>query len=483
MGHVYGVARRSHRRGQVNTQAGRTEPHPWKTGLAWLAFLGPFFFASYGFANWAAAQRASVEAIVFDWERAIPFLPWTIVPYWIIDLLYGISLLLCATRVHLRTHVARLLFVQCVAVLCFLLFPLRFTFDRPEVEGGFGWMFAALESFDRPFNQAPSLHVALLVVLWPVYLRALPRRMHVIVHATALLIGVSVLTTWQHHFIDVPTGAWLGAAALWLLREDGSAHAWRWNRIRCPARRRLAAYYVSAGIVVGIVAIAGRGAWLWLLWPASTLVLVAIVYLFGEGRAYGKRACGSFPSSHWLLFGPYFIGARINALLWTRADRTAVEVGGGVFIGSIVRPWSGENMSDASVIDLSAEISPDRRTGHYAVIPMLDLVVPTPAEIDQAVRRIAEAHPQGPVLVACALGYSRSAAVVVAWLVHAGIEPSIDAAIARLQRVRPRIVLHEAHREAIRAFVRDTPTLPRGPERHSPSTPSIARALDGSGIR
>lgn len=482
MGHVHGVARRSHRHGNVSTQAAIAEPHPWKTGLAWLAFLGPFFFASYGFANWAAAQRASVGAIAFAWEDAIPFLPWTIVPYWIIDLLYGISLVLCTTRAQLRVHVARLLFVQCAAVLCFLLFPLRFTFDRPAVEGSFGWMFAALESFDQPFNQAPSLHVALLVVLWPVYLRALPRRVHFIVHATAVLIGASVLTTWQHHFIDVPTGAWLGALALWLLREDAQSRQWRWDRVACPVRRRMAAYYAGGSIACGIVALAGQGAWLWLLWPAATLLLVALVYLFGDGRAYGKRACGSFPGAQWLLFGPYFVGARINALLWTRHDRDAVEVSEDIYIGSIVGSWAGREAPAAGVIDLSAEIVHDGSDVRYATVPLLDLVAPTPAEIDRAVRLADESRRQGPVLVSCALGYSRSACVIVAWLVHAGMEASIDSAIGRLQRVRPRIVLGELHREAVRAFLRHARTAPENVDRPQRKTVTAADAMDRPAI-
>ena len=70
--------------------------------MLWLVFLGPFFFASYGLANYLAARRSQVPSIVFDWEHAIPFWAWTIVPYWIIDALYGISLFLCALAMRSR---------------------------------------------------------------------------------------------------------------------------------------------------------------------------------------------------------------------------------------------------------------------------------------------------------------------------------------------------------------------------------------------
>ena len=107
------------------------ERRPWGRALAWLCLLGPFFFLSYGTANWLAAQRTEVGSVVFDWEHAIPFLPWTIVPYWSIDAFYGLSLFVCANKAELDTHARRLLTAQIVAVTCFILFPLRFTFERP----------------------------------------------------------------------------------------------------------------------------------------------------------------------------------------------------------------------------------------------------------------------------------------------------------------------------------------------------------------
>jgi len=84
---------------QPATASGTTTASPlWGRSIAWLLFLGPFFFISYGFNNNLAAERGVTSTFVFDWERQIPFLPWTILPYWSIDLFYGLSFLLCRDR-------------------------------------------------------------------------------------------------------------------------------------------------------------------------------------------------------------------------------------------------------------------------------------------------------------------------------------------------------------------------------------------------
>ena len=89
----------------------------------WLAFLAPFFYPSYGFANWLASQRDDVGSIVFWWERDIPFIAWTIVPYWSINLFYGLSLLLNDTKSGVDRLAGRYLTAQLVAVACFIAVP------------------------------------------------------------------------------------------------------------------------------------------------------------------------------------------------------------------------------------------------------------------------------------------------------------------------------------------------------------------------
>src|SRR5436190_6062929 len=145
------------------------ERRPWKRACVWLAFLAPFFLLTYGGANALAVHRHAIPSIVFAWERHIPFVPWTIVPYWSLDLFYGLSVFVCATRDELDAHGCRLLTAQLLGVGCFVLFPLKFAFTRPVCLGVAGLMFRPLMRFDRPFNQAPSLHIALLVILWPLY--------------------------------------------------------------------------------------------------------------------------------------------------------------------------------------------------------------------------------------------------------------------------------------------------------------------------
>ena len=85
---------------------------PWGLAMLALAALAPFFFLSYNFANWLTSRRADVPSLVFGWEHQIPFLAWTIVPYWSLDLLYALSLFLCRTGRELRIHVFRLISAQ-----------------------------------------------------------------------------------------------------------------------------------------------------------------------------------------------------------------------------------------------------------------------------------------------------------------------------------------------------------------------------------
>ena len=272
------------------------EARPWRRAAAWLLFLAPFFFITYGLANWSASQRADVPSLVFAWEHSIPFWAWTILPYWSIDALYGLSLFMCLTRHELDTHAKRLLTAQAIAVTCFVLVPLRCAFAHPAADGVWGLMFAALAGFDQPFNQLPSLHIALAVILWALYARRLTGLARRVMELWFLLICGSVLTTYQHHFIDILTGLLLGALCLWAWpfadEGNGRAIAAQWQWTRDPARWRLAALYAAGALLLGGIAI-GSGGWaLWLLWGSVSLLLVALAYAAIGAAAFQKRADG-----------------------------------------------------------------------------------------------------------------------------------------------------------------------------------------------
>jgi protein-tyrosine phosphatase/membrane-associated phospholipid phosphatase len=420
--------------------------------VAWLAFLGPFFFATYGFANWAASRRTEVGAIVFEWERHIPFVAWTIVPYWTIDLLYAISLFVCATRAELETHAKRLVCAQVISVTCFLLVPLRFTFEKPATDGVFGLLFDVLGSFDLPYNQAPSLHVALLVILWVLYARHLAGAWRWLMHVWFALIGVSILTTWQHHFIDLPTGIWVGWLSVWLFPDHGRSLPAGARLASGPRRRVLAVRYVLGAIVSGAIAVALGGWALWLLWIVGALALVAAIYLLFDETAFQKRHDGSMSTASWWLLAPYFAGAWLNSRWWTRSIARANTVQPGLMVGRVPTRSERRALGAAAVVDLAAELPVSLREVHYASVPLLDLVPPTIEQLARAVREIEQALARGPALVCCALGFSRSATAVAAWLIATGHAKELETALAKVRSARPEVVLGPDHIGALERF-------------------------------
>jgi len=435
---------------------------PWGRAFGWLAFLAPFFFATYGFATWATAQRTHVGALVFDWERMIPFLPWTIVPYWSIDLLYGLSLFTCTDRRELDTHARRLLTAQVVAVCCFLLFPLAYTFERPIVDGVFGWLFQILGLFDRPFNQAPSLHVALLVILWAQFARVVTNKVgRSLLHGWFTLIGVSILTTWQHHFIDIPTGALLGVFCVWLWPQDAPSPLEAIEPGSKPERRRLAARYALGALVAAGAALALGGASLWLLWVTVALSVVALNYALLGPAGFQKRG-GRLALASAMLLAPYLAAARANVWIRTRGHPPWAHVADDVWIGRLPHRGELEGAGFDAVVDMTCELSVDTDRLPYTNVAVLDLTLPDPMTIETAVQAIERRRAAGRVLVCCALGYSRSATAAAAWMVATGRAPNAQAAAARIRTVRPQVVLTDAHLAAIAAAAAPARAPPSG---------------------
>ncbi|QCO66891.2 phosphatase PAP2/dual specificity phosphatase family protein [Luteimonas yindakuii] len=431
------------------------DPRPWRRAIAWLALLGPFFYASYGFANAMAARRDGVPSVFFGWEQEIPFVAWTIIPYWTTNAFYVASLFVCRTRNELDTHCLRLLSAQILAVVCFLIWPLAFSFDRPPVDGLPGHMFAALESFDRPYNQAPSLHIALTIILWTLYARHLQGASRWLLHAWFALVCVSVLTTWQHHFIDVPSGLAAGWLCIWLLPGEKHSPLYAVRFSRAHARLRLAMAYLAGSAGCALLAMAQGGTWLWAWWPALSLAMVALNYAFLGPAGFQKRADGRMSLAARWLYAPYFLVAWINSRLWTLRHPGPVEVAGGVWIGRIP---SQSSRQDFIVVDVCAELPlPGGARPGDRIVPMLDLVMPSSAQLLAAADAIRTARQHGPVLVCCALGYSRSAVSVAAWLLRDGSATDPDEAIARVRIARRQIVLGTAHRRLLHALSWEAP--------------------------
>ncbi|MDY0744203.1 hypothetical protein SNE35_06785 [Paucibacter sp. R3-3] len=170
----------------------------------------------YALSNQLTSHRTDVGAGVFDWERSIPFIGWTIVPYLSIIVFFVGAFFVDTDREALRRHVLRLAIVLLVSLLCYAAFPLRYTFERPRTEGFIGVLFELLGHCDMPYNRAPSLHIGVLVLLWARFAPVLRGVWGTALRIWFALIAVSVLTTYQHHVLDVPAGVAVGILALLL---------------------------------------------------------------------------------------------------------------------------------------------------------------------------------------------------------------------------------------------------------------------------
>ena len=415
----------------------RSARSTWKA-LAASVGLSALFLVVYGWCNWFTSQRSDVGTLFFEWERLIPFVPLMIAPYMSIDLFFITAPFLCRNDRELTIFSKRIAVAILVAGVCFLLFPLRFAFDRPHADGWLGAVFDWFRQMDQPFNLLPSLHITLRTILAEFYARHTRGLWRHASNLWFVLIGLSAVLTYQHHVMDVVAGFALGVYCLYFIHEPETP-------LPVNANRRVGAYYaLSTTVVISLVILL----WPWgafLLWPAISLAIIAAAY-FGLGPRVFRKRNGRVPSVSWWALGPCLLGQHLSRLYYLRECRAWDELTPRVWIGSVLsqrEATSAVRLGVTAVLDLTAEFSvpaPFRQLT-YRNIPLLDLTAPSRDQLLEMVAFLGEQTEKGIVYIHCKIGYSRTAAAAGAYLLHTGRAGTVAEAIELLRKVRPTMIV------------------------------------------
>jgi membrane-associated phospholipid phosphatase len=399
----------------------------WLSGFIWLAILAPLFFIVYGWANTYSAGLPvdGVKEFVYDWERHIPFIPWTILPYWSIDFLYGISLFLPLTKFAQRQHALRLLVATPIAAAFFYFYPLTFSGGRPDAEGLWKTLFDALLGFDKPFNQSPSLHIILLVIIWQIYLPQFKQVGKLLWNVWCFLIGISVLTTFQHHFIDIPAGFLVGVVICFifpLVKE----HQWKWNQVKIT---RLARYYLIPAI---ILLICGMYAPFWpalvLLWIGFSMLVIGLGYMNFGPIVFQKHDNGTFSFAAKTIHLPYRSISKVVRYFFFSSYKEPQKITDNLYLGA----YAMDHLTPCDAIfDVCSEYErANYKMEYYVNYPLIDLEVPSIGELRLGVEKLdALLQNNRVVFIHCALGMSRSAILVMGWMLYSKKVRSVEAAI------------------------------------------------------
>lgn len=331
----------------------------WK--LICLFICWGVFFIIYHLSGTYAASFEYVPSIYFTFENYIPFLSYTIYPYMSSGLFFVYVFFLCRTPKELEVLSKRILFITIVSGACFLLFPLKQNFIRPDTANV---LFTFLDKYDTPFNQAPSLHIGYAFIFWSAVGNS---KFKILLRSWLCLMAISTLTLYQHHLIDVTSAFALGCVTSLLfpyLRERNKQIA--------------KVYLMASALVLNVALFVAEYSMFFcivLLWCVITLILIARAY-YKSDSGFLKNNRGTISLCNYILYLPYILTYWI---MWRFSRKTIIEIASGIYVGSRISGHQAKRFSqfsDVVVFDLSAELPENsyfRKATEYHCVPMLDI--------------------------------------------------------------------------------------------------------------
>lgn len=412
------------------------------------------FTMVYNYAAWHASTLATVPSFVFAFEKHIPFIPWTIIPYMTSGLFFCLVFFLCTGKEQLKVLIQRILFVTVIAGIGFLLFPLKFSLPKPEVGNHIlGYSFQFLKTFDSPFNQAPSLHIAYAFIFWSVIRDVRKGRLFLMIWL--ILLGISTLTTYQHHCIDIVTGSIL-AHISFIIFPFGK------NDFRYRNFQVANIYFLSGWILIFIALLLNEFSGhfgLLLLWPVVMNILIGFHYQKNNVH-FLKDKKGDISWFKKVFYLPYLL---VYLVFWKffRKNRIPAEVLPGIYISSRPDAEDLKNFGkpDSIIIyDLSAEmeeISILQKQSAYHSTPFLDIGNMDMDETKKLIVNITENYqtlPEGgKILIHCTMGFTRSSVIGILVMKNILSLP-LEETINTMKTINKNMVIHSYLLDFLKKF-------------------------------
>jgi membrane-associated phospholipid phosphatase len=192
----------------------------FRTRLRCAVAITLFAALTYGATNELAHARGVTQCIALPGEMSLPLVSWLVVPYLAVDVMIALCALCATSHRQLRTLLRRVFWIFAIGNLIFLLWPLRCGFPRTIPDDWTGPLYQLLHLADRPYNQAPSLHIAEALIFAPLYLSRFPHPAAQAATLSVIVLGsAGTVLTYQHHVLDVVTGLILGGLVMKLVRD------------------------------------------------------------------------------------------------------------------------------------------------------------------------------------------------------------------------------------------------------------------------
>lgn len=189
----------------------------WPHVRLFLALAVPvtlWFLVVYGGCDFVTAHRPR-HRVHFDFERAIPFVPASVVAYDSVYPLMWLAPFVLRSRPELIVYAVAYVAIVAVAGIGFLAYPAELGFTPDPDAGIWAPLVLATKAASLHYNLVPSLHVAIATLTTAIYAPRAGAVVRLFLWGWAVLVAASTLLLHQHHVVDVVAGWLLGVAGAW----------------------------------------------------------------------------------------------------------------------------------------------------------------------------------------------------------------------------------------------------------------------------